>query len=323
MMVGQSFDSDFDRQSKAEEDYPCEADTKFFLEFFLYFLSLIILVVAFPLSIVLCTEVVLEYERLVVFRLGRITNTSPRGPGSYLDHRTIRFYQNISNISYVAGIYILLPCIDRVMKVDLRTFNFTIPISEVVLKDSIPISVEAVVWCKVCSVISAVSHTEDYWRSSRFLAAANLRKLLGTKNLTDVISDKSNFSDEVRNNINDATVRMGIRIERVEIKSIRLPPHLRRAMAIEGITLRESASMAIFADGERDASHSLTEAASVLDSTALQMRYMQVLNSIQMKTELGSTLFFPVPLDFGFLFDPPAEDHADSNVKSDREVKLE
>lgn len=197
------------------------------------------------------------------------------------------------------GIYILLPCIDRVMKVDLRTFNFTIPISEVVLKDSIPISVETVVWCKVCSVISAVSHTEDYWRSSRYLAAATLRKVLGMKNLTDVISDKTNFSHEVKSHINEATIRMGIKIERVEIKSLRLPPHLRRTMATEGIACRDALAMSAFADGERDASVALMEAASLMDRTALQMRYMQVLNSIQTKTELGSTLFFPVPLDFG------------------------
>lgn len=154
---------------------------------------------------------------------------------------------------------------------------------------------------QVCSVIVAVSHVQDYGQSTRFMAASMLRKVLGDRELTDVLSDRSGFNEAMKQNINDATIMMGIRVQRVEIASMSFPVDLRRVMAVEGLATQRAKAHQEYAKGELSASGDLAAAASVLSESpaAIQLRFMQTLNSIQHNTDNGSTLFFPFPMYMG------------------------
>ncbi|KAI1296839.1 Band 7 protein [Halotydeus destructor] len=243
----------------------------------LLILSYFVIAITFPLSLIYCLIVVKEFEKVVIFRLGRLVQGCPKGP----------------------GLIFVVPCIDTMVKVDLRTFNFTIPTSEVMLKDSTPVNVEAVVYCRVCCVLVAVTHVEDYGQSTRLMASSIVRKVLGSKILADVLSERATLSTELVAKINDATLGMGIRIERVEIKTLSMTSHLQRAMAVEGVAARDARAMVIFAEGERMASFNLAKAGTQLTPTALQLRFMQSLNTIQHNTDRGSTLLFPIPMRLG------------------------
>ena len=153
---------------------------------------------------------------------------------------------------------------------------------------------------QVYSVISAVTCTEDYYYSTKCYAAAVVRKVLGSHKLSDVVNDsKFLISSEIRRKINEMTIRIGVRCERIDLKNISLPEQLQRVMAREGIASRESKAMSLFADGELAASGHLTAASGNMDQTALSLRYMHTLISIQSNTDQGSTVLFPVPIDFG------------------------
>lgn len=157
------------------------------------------------------------------------------------------------------------------------------------------------VWAKVSSVISAVTATEDYYESSKLYAAAVVRKVLGSHTLADVVNDgKMLINKEITNKINAVTTKIGVKVQRIDLKNISLPEQLQRVMAREGIATRESKAMSLFADGERASAGHLTAAGDQLDQTALSLRYMQTLTSINNNTDQGTTLFFPVPIDFGF-----------------------
>lgn len=156
---------------------------------------------------------------------------------------------------------------------------------------------DAVVYYRISNATTAVSNVEDYGRSTRLLAATTLRNVLGTKNLSEILSERETISHIMQSSLDEATEPWGVKVERVEIKDVRLPVQLQRAMAAEAEAAREARAKVIAAEGEQKASKALRNAAEVISQSpqALQLRYLQTLNSIA--AEKNSTIVFPLPLE--------------------------
>merc|ERR1711997_263650 len=195
------------------------------------------------------------------------------------------------------GIFFIIPCIDTYRKVDLRTVSFDVPPQEVLSRDSVTVTVDAVVYYRVSNPTICISNVENFSHSTRLLAATTLRNVLGTKNLAEILSERETISHVMQSSLDDATDPWGVKVERVEIKDVRLPVQLQRAMAAEAEAAREARAKVIAAEGEQKASRALREAAEVISESpaALQLRYLQTLNSIS--AEKNSTIIFPVPMD--------------------------
>ncbi|XP_045930046.1 stomatin (EPB72)-like 3a isoform X1 [Micropterus dolomieu] len=241
----------------------------------LVLLSLLFVAATFPLTIFMCIKIVKEYERAVIFRLGRITDRKPKGP----------------------GLFFILPCTDNFVKVDLRTVSFDIPPQEILTKDSVTVSVDGVVYFRIHSPISSVANVSNAHLSTRLLAQTTLRNVLGTKILAELLSDRESISLSMQEALDEATEPWGIKVERVEIKDVKLPQQLQRAMAAEAEASREARAKLISAEGEMKASRALKEASLIIaeSPSALQLRYLQTLNTIA--AERNSTIIFPLPID--------------------------
>ncbi|EEB19657.1 Mechanosensory protein, putative [Pediculus humanus corporis] len=241
----------------------------------LVFLSWVLIILTMPFSLFVCFKVVQEYERAVIFRLGRLLSGGAKGP----------------------GIFFILPCVDNYAKVDLRSSVFDIRPQEVLTKDSVTVSVDAVVYYRVCNATISVANVENAHHSTRLLAQTTLRNTMGTRLLSEILSERENISQVMQSALDDATVAWGIKVERVEIKDVRLPIQLQRAMAAEAEASREARAKVIAAEGEQKASRALREASEVIGDSpaALQLRYLQTLNTIS--AEKNSTIVFPLPID--------------------------
>ncbi|XP_025830902.1 erythrocyte band 7 integral membrane protein-like isoform X1 [Agrilus planipennis] len=237
--------------------------------------SLILLILTLPFSLFWCFKVVQEYERAVIFRLGRLRTGGARGP----------------------GIFFILPCVDSYCKVDLRTVSFDVPPQEALTKDSVTVTVDAVVYYRIQDPLNAVVKVTNYSNSTRLLAMTTLRNILGTRNLSEILSDREAISHAMQTSLDVATDPWGVKVERVEIKDVSLPQQLQRAMAAEAEATREARAKVIAAEGEMRASRALKEAADVINESpgALQLRYLQTLNNIS--AEKNSTIIFPLPID--------------------------
>ncbi|KAL1502434.1 hypothetical protein ABEB36_007575 [Hypothenemus hampei] len=237
--------------------------------------SVILLIVTLPFSLFWCFKVVQEYERAVIFRLGRLRRGGARGP----------------------GIFFILPCIDSYCKVDLRTVSFDVPPQEALTKDSVTVTVDAVVYYRIEDPLNAVVKVTNYSNSTRLLAMTTLRNILGTRNLAEILSDREAISHAMQCSLDVATDPWGVKVERVEIKDVSLPQQLQRAMAAEAEASREARAKVIAAEGEMKASRALKEASDVIQQSpaALQLRYLQTLNNIS--AEKNSTIVFPLPID--------------------------
>ncbi|XP_027005887.1 stomatin-like [Tachysurus fulvidraco] len=238
-------------------------------------LSTFFTVLLFPITIGISLKIIKEYERAVIFRLGRITAKKPKGP----------------------GIFFIIPCTDSFVKVDMRTVSFDIPPQEILTKDSVTVSVDGVVYFRVSDPIASVANVNNADYATRLLAQTTLRNVLGTKNLAEVLSDREGISHSMQVTLDEATDSWGIKVERVEIKDVKLPHQLQRAMAAEAEATREARAKVIAAEGEMNASRALKEASLVIaeSPSALQLRYLQTLNTIA--AEKNSTIIFPLPID--------------------------
>ncbi|CAD5234209.1 unnamed protein product [Bursaphelenchus xylophilus] len=238
-------------------------------------LSYIFFMVTFPISVCFCLKVVQEYERAVIFRLGRLIGGGAKGP----------------------GIFFVMPCIESYTKVDLRTVSFSVPPQEILTRDSVTVSVDAVVYYRICNATVSVANVENAHHSTRLLAQTALRNMLGTRNLSEILSDRDSIAEAMQTLLAETTASWGIKVERVEIKDVRLPVQLQRAMAAEAEATREARAKVIAAEGEQKASKSLWEAATIISQSpaALQLRYLQTLNSVA--AEKNSTIVFPLPVE--------------------------
>ncbi|XP_034048814.1 erythrocyte band 7 integral membrane protein isoform X2 [Thalassophryne amazonica] len=241
----------------------------------LVLISMVFMLATLPLSIWMCIKIVKEYERAIIFRLGRILRGGAKGP----------------------GLFFILPCTDSFIKVDMRTVTFDIPPQEVLTKDSVTVSVDGVVYYRVQNATLAVANISNADAATRLLAQTTLRNVLGTKNLAEILSDREEIAHNMQSTLDDATDDWGIKVERVEIKDVKLPLQLQRAMAAEAEATREARAKVIAAEGEMNASRALKEASLVIaeSPSALQLRYLQTLNTIA--AEKNSTIIFPLPLE--------------------------
>ncbi|KAL3872031.1 hypothetical protein ACJMK2_040001 [Sinanodonta woodiana] len=243
--------------------------------YILIFLSICILVLFFPFSLICSIKIVQEYERAVIFRLGRVVSGGAKGP----------------------GLFFLYPCVDSFRSVDLRTFSYDIPPQEILTKDSVTVAVDAVIYARIFDATTSIINVEDAHQSTKLLAATSLRNILGTKNLNELLTDREAISHSLQETLDVATDPWGIKVERVEMKDVRLPVQMQRAMAAEAESTREARAKVIAAEGEMKASQALKEASDVLSDSpaALQLRYLQTLNTIA--AEKNSTIIFPIPID--------------------------
>merc|ERR1719233_1006376 len=247
------------------------------------FFSYLMVFLTFPFTIWGCVKIVQEYERAVIFRLGRLKSGGAKGP----------------------GLFFIVPCIDNYRCVDLRTGAFDVPPQEILTRDSVTVSVDAVVYYQVSNPLAAVCNNEDYNRSTRLLAATTLRNVLGTKNLSEAEAERDTIAESMQRILEEATDPWGVHVDRVELKDVRLPQQMQRAMAAEAEATRDARAKVIASEGEQKSSKALKEAADIIAQSpaALQLRYLQALHSIS--TEKNSTIIFPLPMEImgGFMED--------------------
>jgi regulator of protease activity HflC (stomatin/prohibitin superfamily) len=220
-------------------------------------------------------RIVNEYERGVVFRLGRVDPANLKTPG-------LRF---------------IWPFIDRMQKVDLRTVTFDVPPQETITKDNVTIKVNAVIYFNVMNPVDAVIKIANHFMATSLYAQTTLRNILGQHELDELLAEREKIGQALQRIIDEATDAWGVKVSAVEIKDIELPEEMRRAMARQAEAERERRAKVIAADGEFQSSQKLHEAAQVLVKTkaALQLRYLQTL--VEIGTENSTTVVFPVPVD--------------------------
>ncbi|KAJ8300806.1 hypothetical protein KUTeg_022325 [Tegillarca granosa] len=188
------------------------------------------------------------------------------------------------------GLFFIFPCIDEFKKVDMRTIAFDVPPQEILTKDSVTVTVDAVVYARVFDATLSVCNVENAFKSTKLLAATTLRNILGTKIMSELLTDRDIISESMQTMLDEATDPWGIKVERVEMKDVRLPKQLQRAMAAEAESSREARAKVVAAEGEQKAARALKEAADVITESpaAMQLRYLQTLNGIA--AERNSTI---------------------------------
>ncbi len=218
-------------------------------------------------------KIVQEYERGVIFRLGRVIGA--KGP----------------------GLFFIIPIVDRMVKVDLRVVTLDIPSQEAITRDNVTVKVDAVVFYRVIDPQNAIVQVEDYRRVTWQIAQTTLRSVLGQSELDELLAHRDKINHTVQHIIDEATESWGIKVSQVEVKDVELPPTMQRAMARQAEAEREKRAKIIHAEGEHAASEQLAEAATILSSVpaAIQLRYLQTLTEIGV--EQNSTIIFPVPID--------------------------
>lgn len=243
-------------------------------------LILIGVVVVFLLLVLISSiKVVQEYERGVVFRLGRLAGA--RGP----------------------GLILLIPFIERMQKMDLRTVTMDIPAQEVITRDNVTVRVNAVNYFRVIDPSAAVVNVADYIRATSQIAQTTLRSVLGQSSLDDLLSQREKINQDLQQIIDEQTEPWGIKVSVVEVKDVELPQSMQRAMARQAEAERDKRAKIIHAEGEFQASEQLGMAAAVISQNpiTIQLRYLQTLTEIG--AEKNTTIAFPIPIDMfrGFL----------------------
>ncbi|VDM52629.1 unnamed protein product [Angiostrongylus costaricensis] len=234
-----------------------------------------LLLLTFPLSLFFCVKVVNEYKRMVVFRLGKIWNSRPSGP----------------------GIVLVFPFVDQHETVDLRTMSYDVPTQELLTRDSVTVSVDAAVHYRSRDPIASLSEVYDVHYSTRQLAQTTLRNVLSMRTLAQIMTDRQTNAAHVKHILNKVTAVWGIRVERVDIKDIRIPRDLYIAMAAEAEAVRASEAKLICAHGELGASVALRRAADELAScpAAMQLRYIHSL--LKISAHHNHTIVLPLPTE--------------------------
>jgi regulator of protease activity HflC (stomatin/prohibitin superfamily) len=218
-------------------------------------------------------KIVQEYERGVIFRLGRLIG--PKGP----------------------GIFLIIPFVDRMVKVDLRVVTLDVPSQEAITKDNVSLKVNAVTYFRVVDPSDAIVKVEDYRKATYQIAQTSLRSVLGQSDLDDLLSHRDRINQQLQQIIDGQTEPWGIKVSIVEVKDVELPETMKRAMSVQAESERVKRGKVIHAQGEFEASVQLTRAAHAIavEPIALQLRYLQTLTEIA--AEKNSTIIFPLPLE--------------------------
>ncbi|HJQ28369.1 MAG TPA: slipin family protein [Rubrobacter sp.] len=243
------------------------------------FAFIVVVIVAIVIASVLISaiKVVKEYERGVIFRLGRVQG-GPKGP----------------------GLFLLFPLVDAMVKIDLRTVTMDVPPQDIITRDNVPARVNAVIYFRVVDPNKSVLEVENHVLATSQISQTTLRSVLGQKDLDDLLTNREAINEELQNIIDDQTDPWGIKVSVVEVKDVEIPSQMQRAMARQAESERERRAKIIAAEGEFQASERLRQAAERLESpTALQLRLFQTMAEIAVNQ--NSTIILPIPLD---LFKP-------------------
>ena len=234
---------------------------------------IVIVVVAFYL--LTSIKILNEYERGVIFRLGRLL-PQPKGP----------------------GLFLLIPVIDRMEKVDLRTVTLNVPPQEVITKDNVPVRVNAVAYFRIVEPKAAIVQVENYMVATSQIAQTTLRSVLGQHVLDELLSERDKINQILQGIIDEATSPWGIKVSVVEVKDVEIPSDMQRAMARQAEAERERRAKVISAEGEFQASQRLKDAAAVMSEQPItvQLRYLQTL--LEIGATNNSTVIFPIPIEF-------------------------
>lgn len=251
----------------------------------LTFIAVLVLAVLIVASAAI--KIVQEYERGVIFRLGRLVGA--KGP----------------------GLFFIIPIVDRMVKVDLRVVTLDVPSQEAITRDNVTVKVNAVVYFRVIDPAASIVNVEDYRRATWQLAQTSLRNVIGQSELDELLAHRERVNTKLQQIIDEQTEPWGIKVSLVEVKDVELPPTMQRAMARQAEAEREKRAKIIHAEGEYQAAQTLQEAAALLATqpAAIQLRYLQTLTEIGV--EQNSTIIFPLPIDIiSSLVTPVAGDGA-------------
>jgi regulator of protease activity HflC (stomatin/prohibitin superfamily) len=234
----------------------------------------VILAILVVIILIAAVKVAREYERGIVFRLGRLL-PEPKGP----------------------GLFFLIPIVDRMVKVDLRTITLMIPPQEVITKDNVPVRVNAVAYFRIVEPKAAIVQVENFMVATSQIAQTTLRSVLGQHQLDELLSEREKINTILQEIIDEATSPWGIKVSIVEVKDVEIPGDMQRAMARQAEAERERRAKIINAEGEFQAAERLKEAAVVMSASpiALQLRYLQTL--LEVGASNNSTIIFPAPID--------------------------
>ncbi|MGQ9473536.1 MAG: slipin family protein [Candidatus Caldatribacteriaceae bacterium] len=239
-----------------------------------------IIVIIFLLSAI---RVVREYERGVIFRLGRLVGA--KGP----------------------GLFFVIPFVDQLVKVDLRVMTMDVPKQELITRDNVPVTVDAVVYFRVMNSEEAVTKVENYILATSLISQTTLRSVVGQSELDELLIHRDKINESLQKIIDEKTDPWGIKVSAVEIKEVTLPEELKRAMARQAETERERRAKIINAEGEFQAAEKLSQAAKIIaeNPIALQLRYLQTLSDIS--AENATTVVFPLPMEILKVFLPKSQ----------------
>lgn len=235
---------------------------------------LVILLAAVALILAAAIKIVTEYERGVIFRLGRLSGV--KGP----------------------GLILLIPFVDRMVRVDLRVVTLDVPAQEAITRDNVTVKVNAVVYFHVVEPSAAVVRVEDYRRATWNIAQTTLRNVLGQSELDELLAHRERINQKLQQIIDEATEPWGIKVTIVEVKDVELPETMKRSMAKQAEAEREKRAKIIHASGEYEAAQQLREAAGTMaqEPVAIQLRYLSTL--VEIAAEKNSTIIFPIPIEF-------------------------
>src|SRR4051812_22952247 len=237
-------------------------------------IAVVVLLLLVLLFLISAIKVAREYERGIVFRLGRLLPES-KGP----------------------GLFILIPVVDRMVKVDLRTITLNIPPQEVITKDNVPVRVNAVAYFRIVAPKDAIVQVENFMVATSQIAQTTLRSVLGQHSLDELLSEREKINAILQGIIDEQTAPWGIKVSIVELKDVEIPQGMQRAMARQAEAERERRAKVINAEGEYQASERLKDAALVIEDhpVALQLRYLQTL--LELGSSQSTTIVFPAPID--------------------------
>jgi regulator of protease activity HflC (stomatin/prohibitin superfamily) len=237
------------------------------------FSGLILAVLLFIYFITSAIKILREYERGVIFRLGRLIPI--KGP----------------------GLIIIWPIIDKLVKVDLRTITFDVPAQDIITKDNISVKVNAVLYFRVIDPTKAITAVEDFHYATSQISQTTLRSVLGQNQLDELLAKRDELNAELQKIIDEQTEPWGIKVAAVEVKNVDLPQEMMRAIAKQAEAERERRAKVIHAEGEFQAAQKLADAAEIIgaEPVALQLRFLQTLTEVA--TEKNSTILFPIPID--------------------------
>ena len=258
------------------------------------FIALVVVVVVVASFLYSAVKVVKEYERGVIFRLGRVQG-GPKGP----------------------GLFLLLPLVDRMVKIDLRTVTMDVPPQDVITRDNVPARVNAVIYFRVVDPNRSVIEVENHVLATSQISQTTLRSVLGQKDLDQLLTNREEINEELQRIIDEQTDPWGVKVSVVEVKDVEIPQQMQRAMARQAESERERRAKIIAAEGEYQASERLRQAADRLESpTALQLRLFQTMGEIAVNQ--NSTIILPVPID---LFKPFLESQNGASSSYGQEVR--